>query len=117
MRAAEDQLARILLESARRHGPEAANRYSHLLLAAMAAVGDDPGRLGASDVPRQPGIRAFAARLIRLRMEPTRRVRSPRHPIVYRAANDGIVDILGVVHDRMVLSGAARKVAGAAEAP
>ena len=117
MRAPEGQIARILRDSARQRGGEAASRYGLLILTAMAAVGDDPARLGASDVPRLPGIRVFAARLIRQHIEPARRVRSPRHPIVYRVASDGIVDILGVVHDRMVLSRAARKAVQAAEPP
>jgi toxin ParE1/3/4 len=115
MRIAEDQIAGILRESARRHGPDAAGRYGLLLLAAMAAVGDDPARLGASNVPRLPGIRAFPARLIRLHIDPARRVRLPRHLIVFRLADDGVVDILGVVHDRMVLSRAAQRAVKAAE--
>jgi hypothetical protein len=39
----------------------------------------------------------------------------PRHLIVYRLASDGVVEILGLVHDRMVLSRAARRFVRAAE--
>ena len=116
MRAAEGQIAGILRESARRHGAEAASRYGLLLLAAMAAVGDDPARLGATDVPRLPGVRAYPTRLVRMRIEPAHRVRSPRHLIVYRVADDDVVEILGVVHDRMVLSRAARRAVRATNA-
>ncbi len=53
-RAAEDQIDAILLESARLHGIEAAGRYNLLILAAMAALGDDPRLLGSSEIPQLP---------------------------------------------------------------
>ena len=71
----------------------------------MAALGDEPNMLGSVEVPRLPGIRAYPTRLSRLRVEPTRRVATP-----YRMASDGVVEILGLGHDRMVLSRAARKI-------
>lgn len=37
------------------------------------------------------------------------RVVEPRHLIVYRVACDGVVEVLSVVHDRMLLSRAARR--------
>lgn len=108
-RAAEDQIDAILLESARVHGIEAAGRYGLLILTAMASLGDEPHLLGSSEIPRSSGVRAYPMRLSRLRVEPARRVRAPRHVIIYRVAADGAVEILGLVHDRMVLSRAARK--------
>ena len=66
--------------------------------------------LGSVEVPRLPGIRAYPTRLSRLRVEPSRRVGVPRHLVIYRLASDGVVEILGLVHDRMVLSRAARKI-------
>ena len=113
--AAEDQITVILLASARAHGKEAADRYRLLLRSAMAAVGNDPLLLGSSAIPRLPGIRAYPARLSRRRIEPVHRVRTPRHLIVYRVAPDDVVEILGVVHDRMVLSRAARRAARSAD--
>ncbi|MBE7213252.1 MAG: hypothetical protein INR65_19740 [Gluconacetobacter diazotrophicus] len=41
-------------------------------------------------------------------MEPALRVGAPRHLVIYREAADGVVEVLGLVHDRMVLSRAAR---------
>ena len=116
-KAAEDQIDAVLLESARAHGVEAAGRYGLLLLAAMAALGDDPGLAGSVEVPRLRGVRAYPARLSRARVEPARRVRRPRHLIIYRVGSDGVVEILGLVRDRMVLSRAARKVARSADVP
>lgn len=107
--AAESQIDRILLESARTHGVVAAGRYGLLLVTAMIALADDPMLPGSVEVPRLPGIRAYSARLSRLRVAAARRVREPRHLIVYRVGSDGVVEILGVVHDRMVLSRATRK--------
>jgi toxin ParE1/3/4 len=107
--AAEDQLDAVLLDSARAHGLDAAGRCSLLILTAMSALGDNPRLPGSSDIPRLPGVRAYPTRVSRMRVEPGRRVGAPRHLIVYRVASDGVVEVLGVVHDRMVLSRAARR--------
>ena len=106
-RAAEDRIDATLLESARVHGIEAAGRYGLPILAAMASLGDDPHSPGSREVLRLSGIRAYPIRLSRMRVESARRVRVPRHIIVYRVAADGVVEIPGLVHDRMVLSRAA----------
>lgn len=102
-RAAEDQIDALLLESARDHGLEAAGRYGQLILVVMAALGDDPQIIGSVDVPRLRGVLAFPIRLLRQRAEPACRVGSPRHLIVYGRGTDAVVEILGLVHDRMVL--------------
>ena len=109
-RTAEDQIDALLLDSARDHGLEAAGRYGQLILTVMAALGEEPHVIGSVGVPRLPGIRAYPTRLARQRVEPTRRVASPRHLVIYRLAADGVVEILGLVHDRMVLSRAARRI-------
>jgi toxin ParE1/3/4 len=107
---AEHQIDRILLESARQRGIEAAVRYHRLILAAMGAVGESPGRPGARDVPRVKGLRVFHLRSARRLVAPEYRVGQPRHLIVYQvAAADGITEILGVAHDRMLLTRAARR--------
>ncbi len=102
--AAENQIDAILLESALRHGIEAAGRYGLLILTAMTELGDDPNLPDYNDVPRLPGIRAYPLRLSRIRIEQERRVRAPRHLVVYRIASDRVVEVLGLVHDRMVLT-------------
>ena len=113
-RAAEDQIDAVLLESARTYGLEAADRYGHLILIAMAAQPDLPGYVG---VPRLEGIRAYPTRLARRRVAAASRVGAPRHLIIYRRASDGVVEILGLVHDRMVLSRAARRMVQRAGLP
>lgn len=109
MRAAKDQIDAVIIRSTRDHGTEAARRYSLLILAAMTAVGDAPQLPGSNNVPRLPGIRAYPTRLSRRVVDPSHRVRTPRHVVVYRVAPDGVVEILGIVHDRMILSRAARR--------
>ncbi len=39
---AEDRIAKILVDSARRHGFDAAARYNHLILMALDAIGNSP---------------------------------------------------------------------------
>lgn len=109
-RIAEDQIDALLIDSARDHGLEAAGRYGQLILTVMAALGDEPQMIGSVEVPRLPGIRAYPTRLARQRIEPARRVASPRHLVIYRLAANGVVEILGLVHDRMVLSRAVRRI-------
>lgn len=114
-RAAEAQIDTLLFESARAYGIEAAGRYGQLILVVMAVLGDTPDMLGAITVPRLQNIRAYPMRLARRRVGPGRRVANPRHLVIYRLASDGVVEILGLVHDRMVLSRAARKMVGSAD--
>jgi toxin ParE1/3/4 len=107
--AAEDQLDRILLDSARLHGIEAADRYSLLIMAAVVRLSHEPDLIGSKQLPRLPGIRAYPIRLSRMATDRANRVRAPRHLIIYRLAAGGVVEVLGLAHDRMVLSRAARK--------
>jgi len=106
---AERQIDRILLDSARQWGVHAAARYHRLILAAMDAVGEYPNRLGARDVPQVKGLRVFHLRLARRMVAPEYRVGQPRHLIVYQVGADGITEILGLAHDRMLLTRAARR--------
>lgn len=107
--AAKDQIDTILLESARAFGIEVAGRYGVMIRTALDAVGGDPEVLGSIGVPRLPGIRAFPIRLIRMRVEAGRRIGAPRHIVIYRVASDGVSEVLGLAHDRMMLSRAAQR--------
>lgn len=113
--AAEDQIDAALLDSVWNHRLEAAGRYGRLILVVMAVLGDEPGILGSVEVPQVAGVRAYPIRLGRRQVEPVRRVAGPRHLVIYRLAADGVVEILGLVHDRMILSRAARKVVRSAD--
>jgi toxin ParE1/3/4 len=106
---AEDRIDSILLVSARQRGLEAAGHYHRLILAALAAVGESPGRPGSRAVPRLAGVRTFHLDLARRLVAEEHRVGQPRHLVIYRVAPDGMVEILSLVHDRMQLARAARR--------
>jgi len=111
---AEQRIDDIVLESARQWGLEAAGRYHLLILAAIAVVGDRPNTPGSREIPRIPGVRTYDLRLARHLAPPERRVGRPRHILVYRVARDGVVEILTVVHDRMLMPRATRQALRAA---
>lgn len=100
---AEGKIEAILLETARRWGTDATARYNRLIMAAMTAVGDSPAMLGSRDVPGLVGVRTLHLRSVRRLVPREYRVGQPRHLVVYRVAPDGVVEILSLVHDRMLL--------------
>jgi toxin ParE1/3/4 len=106
---ASERIDAILLESARGWGVDAAERYLRLILAAMTAVGDCPTEVGSRELPRVSGLRTYHLRSARRLVEPEFRVAEPRHLIIYRQIPGGEVEILSLVHDRMLLARAARR--------
>lgn len=106
---AEDDIDRILLESARQWSIEAAGRYDRLMRAVFAIVGADPALPGSQVVAKVAGVRAYPLRLGRSQVGQDQRVGRPRHIVVYRIGRDGIVEIIGIAHDRMLLARAARR--------
>jgi toxin ParE1/3/4 len=106
---AEDRIDAVLLESADRWGIDATARYHRLLTAAMTAVGGSPALPGSRDVAKVAGARTFHLRSARRLVTREHRVGEPRHLIIYRVSPDGVVEILSVVHDRMLLTRAARR--------
>jgi toxin ParE1/3/4 len=109
LEGAEADIDRILRHSAQEWGIDAAVRYDRLMRAVFAAVADVPQRPGSSEVARVAGVRVFPLRLARQLESPEQRVGRPRHLVVYRVAGGGVVDILGIAHDRMLLTRAARR--------
>lgn len=76
---------------------------------ALTAVADQPKIPGSYHVPRVAGARTFHLRFARRLVAREWRVNRPRHLIVYRVAPDGMVEILSLVHDRMLLSRAVQR--------
>lgn len=95
---AEDQIDRILLESAREWGLERAARYHRLI------VGDAPTLPGSREIPQIAGLKSYPLRRARHLVKRELRVGDPRHVVVYRIAPDGVVESLSLVHDRMLLT-------------
>lgn len=106
---ADEQIDRILEESEAGWGLEGADRYGRLILAAMNAVGDDPGNPASRLIPRIRGVRALHLHSARDLVKREHRVGSPRHLLLYRLASEGVVEVLGLVHDRQQLARAARR--------
>ena len=94
---AEKQFAAILAWSEEKYDSSHAGRYEMLMLAAMGDLADDPGRFGATPVPRTSGIRVYELRHSKNRAPRTQRIRSPWHKLIYRPLPDGTVEILAIV--------------------
>jgi toxin ParE1/3/4 len=75
----------------------------------MEAVAEDPKRPGSRDIPKVSGVRVCTIAVGRFKIDRALRVQTPRHLVVYRVATDGVVEIVGLVHDRMLLPRAARR--------
>ena len=108
--SAEDQVVEILATSAANYGREAAERYKTLILTAAEAIGGDPMLAGSASVGTLVSARIYPIRLSRLRVPSPSRVGAPRHMIIYRIASDSVVDVMGLVHDRMDLTRAVRSI-------
>jgi toxin ParE1/3/4 len=106
---AEDDIDSLLLRSAGEWGVAGAERYHRLMLAVFALVGEIPDTPGSQAVAAVAGVRVFPLRLGRRLVEAEQRVGNPRHVVVYRIAEDGAVEIMGLAHDRMLLTRAARR--------
>lgn len=106
---ADDQVDAILLESARQFGIDGAARYNRLLLAAWDAIAANPVLPGSRPVTGLLGVRSYHLRSARRLVAREHRVREPRHLVIYRQAVDGVVEVLGLAHDRQLLERAARR--------
>jgi toxin ParE1/3/4 len=109
---AEAEIGEVLAWSEERFGEQGQVRYSALIVAAMADVADDPGQ-ALVDWRRLSRVDVGIYRIVHSRdrvPDPPGRVREPRHALVFRVAEDGLVDILGIIHDRMLLSRALRQI-------
>jgi toxin ParE1/3/4 len=96
---ARADLAQILATSAERWGIEGGRRYSALLSAAMRKVAADPtGRLTRERPELAPGIRSFHIRHVGREAS---EVKNPVHVLYYRIVRPDVVEIVGVLHERM----------------
>lgn len=97
-RAAQLDLVAILTTSREQWGEPARARYAALLAVAMQTVAADPEVIASKDrSDLSPGLRSFHLRFVRGK----RGVRAPVHVLYYRAMRSGVIQILGVLHERM----------------
>jgi toxin ParE1/3/4 len=110
---AEAQLVDILHWSERRFGGAARERYAALVLAALRNVAENPRQPNVHwRRIRKTDIGVYHIAHSRDRVSPERgRVGGPRHYLVFTIGADGAVEILGFVHDRMLLRRAFRRLA------
>jgi toxin ParE1/3/4 len=100
-RPAQIDLANILATSAERWGAEGRQRYAAVLAAAMRQVADQPeGPLTKKRPELRSGIRSFHVRYTRRSAEDAT-VRRPVHVLYYRVAQEGVIEIVRVLHERM----------------
>ncbi|TPK70079.1 type II toxin-antitoxin system RelE/ParE family toxin [Mesorhizobium sp. B2-4-17] len=101
---AEAQIDEILDWSQEKFGDRSRERYATLLIAAMEDVADDPEQKSVSWRRTAFGsIGAYHISHSRRRVpDPPGPVGDPRHFLVFRIGHEGIVDILGFIHERML---------------
>ena len=100
-RPARIDLANILATSAERWGAEGRQRYAAVLTAAMRQVADQPeGPLTKKRPELRSGIRSFHVRYTG-RSGENANVSTPVHVLYYRIAQDGVIEIVRVLHERM----------------
>jgi toxin ParE1/3/4 len=111
--AAELQLGEILDWSEERFGVAARDRYGALMLAALQAVAEDPRQANVHwRRIRKHEIGIYHIMHSRIRVpDAAARVGQPRHYVVFSLGADGIVEILGFIHDSMLLGRAFRRLA------
>jgi toxin ParE1/3/4 len=100
-RPAQIDLANILATSAERWGTDGRQRYAAVLAHAMRQVADEPeGPLTKKRNELRSGIRSFHLRYARPSPD-AGSVRRPVHVLYYRVAQEGVIEIVRVLHERM----------------
>ncbi|MBD8594651.1 MULTISPECIES: type II toxin-antitoxin system RelE/ParE family toxin [unclassified Pseudomonas] len=105
--AARADIVDILRLSQTQFGDQARQRYQALILAALQALADTPYRIGSRDRDRDrdelaPGLRSYHLIYSRQQAKQTHgTVKSPRHIVFYRVANDHVIEVVRLLHDAM----------------
>lgn len=108
---AEAEIREILAWSEEKFGKSGRERYAALIVAAMEDIAGDPEQV-LIDRKRLSRVEVGIYRVAHSRdrvPDPPGRVREPRHALIFRVAQDDVIDIIGIVHDRMLLTRALRK--------
>ncbi|MBV4496033.1 type II toxin-antitoxin system RelE/ParE family toxin [Pseudomonas sp. SWRI12] len=101
--AARADIVDILRLSLTQFGDQARQRYQILILTALQDIAGMPSRIGSQDRDElAPGLRSY--HLIYSRQQakhPFGTVKSPRHIVFYRVANDDVIEVVRLLHDAM----------------
>jgi toxin ParE1/3/4 len=103
---AEQDLADIFDHTAEQFGAASRRRYEALIATALEDLRRDPLRIGTKDrAELGEGVRTYHIRHSRERgLKPDRRVRSPRHILVYQLPDPNSLLVLRVLHEAMDLA-------------
>ena len=101
--AARADIVDILKVSQTQFGDQARQRYQKLILAALQAIAGTPYRIGSHERDElAPGLRSYHLAYSRQQAKhPHGTVKSPRHVVFYRVANDEVIEVVRLLHDAM----------------
>jgi toxin ParE1/3/4 len=101
--AARADIVDILRLSQTQFGDQARPRYQALILTALQALASTPYCIGSHDRDElAPGLRSYHLTYSRQQVKhPHGRVKSPRHIVFYRVANDALIEVVRLLHDAM----------------
>jgi toxin ParE1/3/4 len=86
--------------SEEKFGSRAAQRYRALLKQALGDIAADPERPGSMERPELiTGARTYHLRFSRDRARVSGPVRNPRHFLLYRRNDEGVIEVARVLHD------------------
>jgi toxin ParE1/3/4 len=97
---ARRDIAAIVKRSLQEFGEAASLRYSALIRQALIDIEADHERLGSKE---RPEIMVEGARTYHISLSRTRasgaRVKEPRHFLLYRRREDGVIEVARILHD------------------
>jgi len=104
--AAEEDITAILGWSAETFGDAASRRYAALIVQAIMDLAKQPTRAGVHERP-EISVRLCSYHLAHSRVRirnVEERVAAPRHFVMFRIRNDGVLEIVRILHDSMDLA-------------
>jgi toxin ParE1/3/4 len=98
--AARQDVREVLKWSERNFGKAAAARYKALIKQAVRDIGADPERAGSKERPElmTRGARTYHLEFSRSRVSGSR-MKAPRHFLLYRRRDDGVIEVARILHD------------------
>ena len=97
---ARRDIASIVKRSLQEFGEAASLRYSALIRQALFDIGADPERPGSKERPEImiQGARTYHLEFSRSRVSGST-VNEPRHFLLYRRREDGVIEVARILHD------------------
>jgi toxin ParE1/3/4 len=97
---AQNDISNIWIWTVERFGHAAALRYETLIDQAISDLADDPERPAAKERPDLlPGVWLYHLAFSRAHVPRDQAVKSPRHFVMFRHVQPGVIEILRILHD------------------